>query len=52
MKKTYIYPEMDVVKIETMSVLADSLKTDGKKTLDSEDQFLAPDYDDEDEEDW
>lgn len=54
MKKTYFNPEIEVIKIETMQVLADSLKR-GQGQVTSDDQFLAPEYLDEEGEeelDW
>ncbi len=54
MKKTYFNPEIEVIKIETMQVLADSLKR-GQDQVSSEDQFLAPEYldgEEEEELDW
>ena len=51
MKKTYFNPEIEVIKIETMQVLADSLKRgQGQDQVSSEDQFLAPEYLDEEQE--
>jgi len=54
MKKTYFNPEIEVIKIETMQVLADSLKR-GQGQVENENQFLAPEYLDEEQEeelDW
>ena len=56
MKKTYFNPEIEVIKIETMQVLADSLKKGGQdQVVVRDDQFLAPEYLDEEQEeelDW
>lgn len=53
MKKTYLVPEMEVVKMQTMSVLAASETVpvnDG--TITNENQFLAPELSGGDDVDW
>ncbi len=54
MKKTYIVPTSDVVEIGARLLLQESMKPNGSQTITDQNQFLSPDYEeeDEDEEDW
>lgn len=54
MKKVYSNPEMEVVRMETMSMLAESptLPTNGTQSLTEQDQFLAPEGKGDDNELW
>ena len=51
MKKQYVNPEMDVVKVETMSVLAESasISEEKKNTLEAQSRDYLLDWDDEDD---
>ena len=52
MKKEYINPEMEIVKMQTMSVLAASEVVDKEGTTDSYDAQNWFGFDDESEEEW
>jgi hypothetical protein len=49
MKKTYINPELEVVKIATQQMLASSIVNLGlsEETITDEENLLAPSFDDE-----
>jgi hypothetical protein len=48
MKKTYINPEIEVIKIQTMQMLAASDLLDiSEETITDEGNLLAPSFDDE-----
>lgn len=47
MKKTYLAPEMEVMKIETACMLAASLLMNDTPTIDSAGDILAPELSDE-----
>ena len=48
MKKTYINPELEVIKIATQQMLANSsLTIDGTVEITDEGNLLAPSFDDE-----
>lgn len=49
MKKTYINPELEVVKLQTMQMLASSIVNLGlsEETITDEGNLLAPSFDDE-----
>lgn len=49
MKKTYINPELEVVKLQTMQMLASSIVNLGlsEETITDEENLLAPSFDDE-----
>lgn len=45
MKKTYINPELEVVKLQTMQMLAASLEVHDDITITDESDLLAPGFD-------
>ena len=47
MKKTYINPELEVVKLQTMQMLASSLILDDVTEVTDEVEVLAPELDEE-----
>ena len=49
MKKTYINPELEVIKIATQQMLASSIVNLGlsEETITDEENLLAPSFDDE-----
>ena len=49
MKKTYINPEQEVVKLQTMQMLASSIVNLGlsEETITDEENLLSPSFDDE-----
>ena len=49
MKKTYINPELEVVKLQTMQMLAASLEVHDDVEITSEGDILAPGFDFEDD---
>lgn len=50
MKKTYINPTIDVVKIQSQLLLANSLLKDNDAVISSNDDVLGRDFDLDDEE--
>ena len=48
MKKTYINPELEVVKLQTMQMLASSVNLGlSEETITDEENLLSPSFDDE-----